>query len=75
MHNGFVLPPTLTDLWAIRRVSLAKQDMLTLPEHLVSLLVFMRVRIVQALVFSVVFLYVPMFVLVSSCFIWYCLPL
>ena len=42
--------------------------MLTLPEHLMSLSVFMRVRIVQALVLSVVFLFVSMFVIVSSFF-------
>ena len=46
----------------------AEQDMLTIPEHLMSLSVFMRVRIVQALVLIVVFLFVPMFVIVSSYF-------
>ena len=47
----------------------AEQDMLTLPEHLMSLSVFfMRVRIVQALVLIVVFLFVSMFVIVSSYF-------
>ena len=52
----------------MRRVSYAEQDMLTLPEHLMSLSVFMRVRIVQALVLIVVFLFVSMFVIVSSYF-------
>ena len=41
-------------------MSNAEEDVLTLPEHLMS--VFMRVRYVQALYFSVVFLSVFMFV-------------
>ena len=43
-----------------------EQAMLTLPEHLMSFSVFLRARIVQALVVSGVFLSVSMFVLVSS---------
>ena len=49
----------------LNNVPHAEQDMLTLPEHLMSLSVFMRVRIVQALVLIVVFLFVSMFVIVS----------
>ena len=40
----------------------AEQDMLTLPEHLISLLVFMGVHIALALVFSV------------QCCLWFCTP-
>ena len=46
--------------------------MLTRPEHLMSLSVFMSVRIVQALVLSVFFLSVSIFVLSNISGFWSC---
>ena len=40
-------------LWTMLRLQHVEQEILTLPEHLISLSVFMRVRIVHALVFGV----------------------
>ena len=51
----------------MRRVPHAEQDMLTLTDSM-SLAVFMRVPVVQALVLNVVSLSVSMFVFVSSFF-------
>ena len=67
--TSFVFWPTLTDLWAIRQVLHTTQGMLTFPEHLGSLfLTMLTVRIVRDLVFSVVFLCISLFVVVSSFF-------
>jgi hypothetical protein len=42
-------------LTVTRRVPLVKQEMLTLPEHLSSILVFSDVRVAQSLVFCIMF--------------------